>query len=79
MFPVSVTRIGNPRWAIWENRLEVARQATERARDEAIRRLGIEYRQLLERYAEEAAVAGRELVEIQSTLLFATAGRRLAE
>jgi SAM-dependent methyltransferase len=79
MFPVSVTRIGNPPWEIWENRLEVARQATERARDEAIRRLGIEYRQVLERYAEEAAVAGRDLVEIQSTLLFATAGSRLSE
>ena len=79
MFPVSVTRIGNPPWEIWENRLEVARQATERARDEAIRRLGIEYRQLLERYAEEAAVAGCEFVEIQSTPLFATSGRRLAE
>ncbi len=79
MFPVSVTRIGNPPWEIWENRLEVARQATQAARDEAIRRLGIEYRQVLERYAEEAAVAGRALVEIQSTLLFATAGRRISE
>jgi len=29
--------------------------------------------------AEEAAVAGRELVEIQATLISATAGRRLAE
>ncbi len=79
MFPVSLTRIGNPEWDVWENRLEVARVATAQARDEAIRRLGIDYRQLLERYAEEAAVAGPELVEIQSTLLFATAGRRLAE
>lgn len=79
MFPVSVTQLGNPEWSIWENRLEVARQATADARDEAIRRLGIEYRQLLERYAAEAAVAGPDLVEIQSTLLFATAGRRLAE
>ncbi len=79
MFPVSVTRIGNPSWDVWENRLEVARQATQAARDEAIRRLGIEYRRVLERYAEEAAVAGRALVEIQSTLLFATAGKRLAE
>lgn len=79
MFPVSVTRIGNPPWEIWENRLEVARQATQALRDEAIRRLGVEYRRMLERYAEEAAVAGRDLVEIQSTLLFATAGRRLAE
>ncbi len=79
IFPVSVTRLGNPPWEIWENRLEVARLATEQARDESIRRLGIEYRRLLERYAEEAAVAGRDLVEIQSTLLFATAGRRMAE
>ncbi len=79
MFPVSLTRLGNPEWAVWENRLEVARQATAEARDDAIRRLGIEYRQLLERYAEEAAVAGPDLVEIQSTLLFATAGKRLAE
>ena len=79
MFPVSVTRIGNPPREIWENRLEVARRATQAARDDAIRRLGIEYRQVLERYAEEAAVAGRALVEIQSTLLFATAGKRLPE
>ncbi len=79
MFPVSVTRIGNPPWEIWENRLEMARQATQAVRDEAIRRLGIEYRRVLERYAEEAAVAGRDLIEIQSTLLFATAGRRVAE
>ena len=79
MFPVSVTRIGNPPWDVWENRLETARQAADHARDDSIRRLGIEYGHLLERYAEEAAVAGRDLVEIQSTLLFATAGRRLAE
>jgi ubiquinone/menaquinone biosynthesis C-methylase UbiE len=79
MFPVSITRLGNPPWEIWESRLETARVASEQARDESIRRLGIEYRKLLERYAEDAAVAGRELVEIQSTLLFATAGRRMAE
>ena len=79
LFPVSVTRIGNPPWEVWENRLEMARQATARARDEAVRSLGIEYRRLLERYAEEAAVAGRDFVEIQSTPLFATTGRRLAE
>ncbi len=79
MFPVSVARLGNPPWDIWENRLETAHRAAEQARDEAIRRLGVEYRQLLERYAEEAAVAGRELVEIQCTLLVATAGRRTAE
>ncbi len=78
-FPVSVTRIGNPPWDAWENRLDVARRATEAARDEAIRRLGNDYRQVLERYAEEAAVAGRGLVEIQSTILFATVGRRLPE
>lgn len=79
VFPVSAARIGNPPWAVWENRLETARQATDHARNESIKRLGIEYGHVLERYAEEAVVAGRELVEIQSTLLFATAGRRLAE
>jgi len=79
MFPVSVTRLGNPPWEVWENRLETARQAASRARDDSIKRLGIEYGRVLERYAEEAAVAGRDLVEIQSTLLFATVGRRLAE
>ena len=79
MFPVSVARIGNPPWETWENRLEMARRAIQAARDEAIRRLGIEYRQVLERYAAEAVVAGRALVEIQSTLLFATAGKRLPE
>jgi hypothetical protein len=79
MFPVSVTHLGNPRWEVWESRLETARQATDRAHDESIKRLGIEYGRVLERYAEEAAVAGRDLVEIQSTPLFATVGRRLPE
>jgi hypothetical protein len=59
--------------------LETARVATEQAREESIRRLGLDYCKVLERYAEEAAAAGPEFIEVQTTLLYATAGTRLAE
>lgn len=79
VFPVSQTRIGALREPVWENRIDTARRATASARDEAIRRLGLDYCHALERYAEEAAVAGREFVEIQTTLLFATAGVKVGD
>jgi SAM-dependent methyltransferase len=76
IFPVSRAQLGVPPDAVWEERRAAIRAATERAPDEAIRRLGLDYQKLLDRYAEEARAAGSAFVEIQNTMLFATVGQR---
>ncbi|MGE5361424.1 MAG: class I SAM-dependent methyltransferase [Bacteroidales bacterium] len=79
VFPVSQARIGTMPWAMWENRLETARVTVDEMHEASIRRLGLDYCRVLERYAEEAAAAGPDFIEVQTTLLYATAGTRMAE
>jgi|SRR5712692_7270377 len=79
LFPVSLARLGSPPAAIWEARRQVVREAIDRALDDSLRRLGAEYLAALDRYAAEATAAGRRFVEIQSTMLFATVGRKSAD
>ena len=76
LFPVSVSRLGAPPASVWEARRESIRTIVSKAPDESIRRLGIDYLKLLEKYAEEASAAGPAFVEIQNTMLFATVGQK---
>ena len=78
LFPVLVVRLGAPAPAVWEARGQIVRGAIDRVQDEPLRRLGADYLRVLDAYAEEAAAAGRRFVEIQSTMLFATVGQKLA-
>lgn len=78
LFPVSLVRLGEPGPAVWEARGEIVRGAIDRVQDESLRQLGADYLRVLDRYAEEAAAAGRRFVEIQSTMLFATVGQKPA-
>ena len=76
LFPVSRAQLGVPDEDVWEDRRLAVREAIDRAPDESIRRLGQDYLQLIERYAEAARSAGVSFVEIQNTMLFATVGQR---
>jgi len=79
LFPVAMTRLGSPPAAVWDARRQVVRGAMDRVQNESLRRLGAEYLEALDRYAADAAAAGRSFVEIQSTMLFATIGRKSAD
>lgn len=76
LFPVSRAQLGAPPQAVWEERRQTVREATDDSSDEAIRRLGRDYLKVLDAYAEEARAAGTAFVEIQNTMLFATVGQR---
>jgi ubiquinone/menaquinone biosynthesis C-methylase UbiE len=76
VFPVASARLGAPPPAVWEMRRAAIRDAIGKAPSESIRRLGIDYLKLLERYAEEASAAGRSFVEMQHSMLFAIVGQR---
>jgi SAM-dependent methyltransferase len=76
LFPVSLSRLGAPPVAVWEARKSTVSDAIAKAPDESIRRLGVDYLKLLDRYAAEARTAGPNFVEIQNTMLFATVGQR---
>ena len=76
VFPVSSARLGAPPPSVWSTRRASIRDASEKAPNESIRRLGADYLKLLERYADDANAAGRSFVEIQHTMLFAIVGQR---
>jgi len=76
VFPVASARLGAPPPSVWNTRRESIREAIESAPNESIRRLGLDYLKLLERYAEEAKAAGKSFVEIQHSMLFAIVGQR---
>jgi SAM-dependent methyltransferase len=75
LFPVSVAHLGSPPPPLWEARRNTVTAALGRVTDEVIRRLGLEYLDVLGRYEQDAASAGSHFVEIQNTMLFATSGR----
>jgi len=77
LFPVSVTRIGAPGAAVWDERRAVFDGALARLTDPALKKLGAEYLTALEAYKAAAIAAGPQFVEIQSTTLFATVGQKL--
>jgi SAM-dependent methyltransferase len=77
LFPVSVAHVGVPPKSMWEARRRAVADAVDNAPNESLRRLGNDYLKALDRYAADARTAGSSFVEIQNTLLFATAGQRL--
>jgi SAM-dependent methyltransferase len=79
LFPVSVAHLGTPSARVWEARRKTASAALNRVTDEGTRRLGNEYLAVLDRYATEAAAAGKDMVEIQNTMLFATVAQRRSD
>ena len=79
LFLVSRVRLGAPAPSVWQERRAIVEGAVERVPDESLRQIGAEYLRLLDRYAEEATAAGSRFVEIQSTTLFATVGRKAAD
>lgn len=76
LFPVSVAHVGAPPDALWESRRKAVRDAIVNTPSESLRRLGNDYLKAIEFYASEARSAGSSFVEIQNTLLVATAGQR---
>jgi ubiquinone/menaquinone biosynthesis C-methylase UbiE len=78
LFLVSRVRLGAPPPAVWHARLEIVEGAIDRVQDESLRRMGADYLRVLDRYEKEATAAGPRLVEIQSTTLFATVGKKIA-
>ena len=77
LFPVSVAHVGAPPEALWESRRKAVRDAIANTPNESLRRLGNDYLKAIEFYAGEARAAGSSFVEIQNTLLVATAGQRI--
>ncbi len=76
LFPVSVAHVGVPEDELWEIRRKAVLEAVADAPNESLRRLGSDYLKSVDRYAAEARAAGSTFVEIQNTLLVATAGQR---
>jgi hypothetical protein len=76
LFPVSVAHVGVPDDDMWETRRKAVLEAVADAPNESLRRLGGDYLKAVDRYATEARAAGSTFVEIQNTLLVATAGQR---
>ena len=76
LFPVSVAHVGAPPEDVWTTRRKAVQEAIADTPNESLRRLGSDYLKAIERYATDARAAGSTFVEIQNTLLFATAGQR---
>ena len=77
LFPVSVAHVGPQPNSLWENRRKEVSEAVASTPEDSLRRLGNDYLNALERYAADARAAGSSFVEIQNTLLVATAGQRM--
>jgi SAM-dependent methyltransferase len=76
LFPVSVSHVGAPPEEVWATRRKAVQEAIADTPNESLRRLGSDYLKAIDRYAKDARAAGSTFVEIQNTLLFATAGQR---
>lgn len=77
VFPVATTRLGAPAETVWHARRRAAGKALERTNDARIHELGRAYLAALERYESDATQAGPAFVEIQHTMLFATAAAKV--
>ena len=76
LFPVSTAFIGAPGDDDWTRRFEAVARAVDAVPAADVRKLGGEYSQALEAYAQKAREAGPSFVEIQNTMLFATVGQK---
>jgi SAM-dependent methyltransferase len=78
VFPVASTRLGAPAETVWHARRRAVQKALARVTGVGrIEALGAACLAALEEYEAEAARAGAAFVEIQHTMLFATAGTRV--
>lgn len=78
LFPVSSTRLGAPAETVWHARRRAVQQALARvAGATRFEALGATCLETLDEYEAESVRAGAAFVEIQHTMLFATAGTRV--
>lgn len=76
LFPVSNVVLGVPDDTLWDERKRAVTRAMEGVAAPAVRTMGAELLDVLDRYRTEAREAGSAFVEIQNTMLFATVGQR---
>jgi SAM-dependent methyltransferase len=76
LFPVSVARMGPAQDSVWEDRREALEALLGQVDDPTARQLGEEYRAVLDRYEADSKAAGKQLVEIQNTMLFGVVGQK---
>ena len=73
---MSQSRLGAPPADVWTRRREAVEQAVQQAPTDAVRALGREYLDVLDRYAARSRHRRPGFVEIQNTMLFATVGQK---
>lgn len=76
LFPVSWIQLGPPAAEAWARRRAAAEESVQTAPTDAVRELGLEYLEALDRYCRDAAAEGSAFVEIQNTMLFGTVGQK---
>jgi 2-polyprenyl-3-methyl-5-hydroxy-6-metoxy-1,4-benzoquinol methylase len=76
LFPVSHVSLGPPSAQVWAARRTFVERALAQVSSADARSAGQEYLSALDDYRAEASQAGTTFVEIQNTMLFATAGQR---
>lgn len=76
LFPVASTRLGAPAETVWQARRRAVQKVMTPITDPGITDLGARCLAAIDDYEADAARAGAAFVEIQHTMLFATAGAR---
>lgn len=76
LFPVAVSRLGEPEASVWAARRAAIEPMVGAASDPALREAGEDYLRALDAYRQAASSAGDGFVEIQNTLLFGVVGQR---
>ena len=75
-FPVSISRLGPPDKATWQNRRSAVEVLLTLTADPPVQQAGRRYLDALSEYEASAKTADAGFVELQNTLLFAVLGQR---
>jgi SAM-dependent methyltransferase len=75
-FPVSISRLGPPDKATWQNRRSAVEVILTLTTDPAVQQAGRRYLDALTEYKKSVQSADAGFVELQNTLLFAVLGQR---
>jgi hypothetical protein len=75
-FPVSISRLGPPEKATWQNRRSAVEVILTLTTDPAVQQAGRRYLDALTEYEKSVQSADAGFVELQNTLLFAVLGQR---
>ena len=75
-FPVSISRLGPPDKATWQNRRSGVEVVLTLTADPAVQKAGRRYLDALTEYEKSVQSADAGFVELQNTLLFAVLGQR---